>query len=65
MPTGTCSGHHLHRSQTFFKSRYAGIALFKRLASKFGLLFDLNLVLRYHHGHHCYAFSFEEPEYRM
>jgi hypothetical protein len=65
MPTGICSGYHLHCSQTFSKSHYASIALFKGLAGKFRLLFDLNLVLRYHHGHHCYAFNFKEPENRM
>lgn len=54
-------GNHLRRRQTFSGSRYAGVALFERLASKFGLLFDLNPVFRHQRRHYCYAFSFEEP----
>ena len=55
-------GNHLRRSQTFVGSRYAGVALFERLACKFGLLFDLNPIFRHQRRQYCYAFSFEEPE---
>jgi len=55
-------GNHLRRTQTFVGSRYAGVALFERLACKFGLLFDLNPIFRHQRRQYCYAFSFEEPE---
>lgn len=53
---------HSHRGQTFPGSRYAGVALFERLAGEFGLLFDLHPVFGHQRRHYRYAFSFEEPE---
>ena len=37
-------GHHLRRRQTLSEGRYTGIALFKRLTSKFRLFFDLDFI---------------------
>ncbi len=36
--------HHLRCNQTLLERRYAGIALFESLASKFRLLLDLNFI---------------------
>ena len=53
--------YHSRGSQKMVTGRYTRIALFKCLAGKFRLLFDLNLIPQHKHSYNDYSLNFGKP----